>query len=721
MVAIRKGSALEQLDAKIAPQAVAGIPKIATFHQFLVEVMKVKLFGQNEAGTYGPYTFKGRAALEQVVRLIDHILGSTTGERLKDARLALAGGAQFGKTTLELALAAYCSAVTFLNPIVYLPDDKLADGIVDAKFRPDVLDQIPWLAQMTKVGKSVNESGKAVNTKGAFMVGDGKRTAVGMFRGLQKPPTTFSADVVIEDEKDDIPAKMAALASGRMTVSAQRFHLEIGTQRIHGSGQNKVWESGSKGVVLLATPSTWETFDRARYIKTDWGHEHVLEVPPGFLNPEEAWPQICRCAVTGTPRRDDPVLGFEGDFRHVGSTDVVATYQPGRVFYYADPVTGEPLDCDRPIWHHRVPAKLPMLEFSFRVAQIGTPAIDLQQIVSAWVGAVADANKMVAFRCDRQAIPKSAAQALTPEILDRSRMTEPYVMGDRRVGAPVFAGLDTGDRCWFIAREVASPSDKRLVHAAQIAVGDLVGRVTTLCAAHDVSCLFIDERPEVSKARTLALILNGLNELETWPKVDWKSREGSVVLPGGLTWNAETQTWSNLRCAVVRFTKNQLGAGISQSGVEFEEGGMTKFVPVIACNRFETIERVVKEFLTPKEGEVVMAKDDAGKAAVRQLPVMRLPLRTPGAPGILETVEAHFLAGSQRTKDDATGELGDFVDGIDNHFLFANGYSGLAEAIGSAAKSAPFAWERVLRGSDSFRNPDESSDELSSRHSGVLV
>ncbi|MBC8009964.1 MAG: hypothetical protein H7067_07695, partial [Burkholderiales bacterium] len=351
-----KGSALDRLQAKIAPEAVANIPRIASFHQFLVEVMRVKLFTQEAAGTYGPYTFEGRAALEQIVRLIDHILGSTTGQRLKDARLALAGGAQFGKTTLELALAAYCSAVTFLNPIVYLPDDQLAAGIVDAKFRPDVLDQIPWLAQMTKVGRSVNESGKAVNTKGAFMVGDGKRTAVGMFRGLQKPPTTFSADVVIEDEKDDIPANMAALASGRMTVSAQRFHLEIGTQRIHGSGQNKVWESGSKGVVLLACPSTWATFDAARHIKTDFGHEHVVSVPPGFLNPEESWPQICRLALTGTPRRDDPILGFEGDFRHPGSDTVAANYQPGRVFYYANPITGEPLDCDRPIWHHRDPS-----------------------------------------------------------------------------------------------------------------------------------------------------------------------------------------------------------------------------------------------------------------------------------------------------------------------------------------------------------------------------
>lgn len=721
MVAPRKGSALDKLQARIAPEVVADLPKVASFHQFLVEVMMVKLMTAEGAGTYGRYTFQGRAALEQVVRLIDHILGSHTGKPLKDAKLALAGGAQFGKTTLELALSAYCAACRFLNPIVYLPDDQLAADIVDAKFRPDVLDQIGWLASMTKVGRAVNKSGKAVNTKGAFLVTDGKKKAVGMFRGLQKPPTTFSADVVIEDEKDDIPPKMAKFASGRMTVSAQRFHLEIGTQRVHGAGQNKVFTNGSQGVVLLATASTWATFDRARYVRTEHGHEHVVEVPPGFINPEEAWPQICRCAITGTPRADDPVLGFEGDFRRPGSEEVVATYQPGRVFYYAHPETGEPLDGERPVWQHRVPAKLPMLQFSFRVAQIGTPAIDLQQIVAHWVRAVGDAEEMVTFRCDRQAMPKSAAQALTPEIIARSRNADSFPLGTRRLGPPVFAGLDTGDRCWFVAREVASVADKRLVAAAQIAVGDVVARVTALCAANNVSTLFIDERPAVAEARTLALILNGLGEVTTWPEVDWRSRDSHVSLPGGLTWDGRNQRWLGLRCAVVRFTKNQLGAGIEQGAVEFQADGVTKFVPVIACNRFETIDRVVREFLTPTENVVEVVKDETGKARIRTEPAMRLPSRTPGAPGILETVEAHFLAGSQRVKDEKTGELGDYVDGIDNHFLFANGYSGLAETIGGTAKAAPFAYERVQRRSDPLRTPDESADEPSLRHDGVLV
>lgn len=689
MVAFRKVSAVDALAAKIAPEAVANIPKIATFRQFLLEVMRVKLMTLDGAGTYGPYTFIGRAALEEVVNLIDHMLGSKTGKPLKDAMLALAGGAQFGKTTLELALAAYCAACRFLNPIIYLPDDGLADGIVDAKLRPDVIDQIPWFAAMTRVGKSVNESGKAVNTKGAFMVTDGKRTAVGMVRGLQKPPTTFSADLVIRDEEDDIKPSMAKFASGRLTNSALRLSFIIGTQRKHGAGQNKVWEGGSQGVVLVASKAVRDSLDEARYIKKLGDHRYVTEVPPGFINPEDAWPQVCRLAVTGTPRTDDPVFGFEGDFRRPGSDEVVATYQPGGAFYYAHPVTGEPLDCERPLWQHRVPAKLKMEQFTFRVAQIGTPAIDLQQIVSHWTRAVGDAEEMVAFCCDRLAKPKSAAQALTPEIMERARKAGSFMLGDKRAGARRFAGLDMGDRCWFIARETASQADKRLVHAAQIAIGDVVARVPALFAAHEIQTLCIDERPAVSEARTLCLILNGLNELgegpSAWPVVDWKSREAHVTLPGGLTWSGRTQSWSGLRCAVVRFTKNQLGSGIEQGAVEFEEGGIKKFVPVIACNRFETIDRVVRELLTPAENVVEVVKDETGKGIVRQQPAMRLPSRTPGAPGILEIVDAHFLAGSQRAKDEKTGELGDYVDGLDNHFLFANGYSGLAETVGGAA------------------------------------
>lgn len=697
-------SVIDQLSSRLDHRSVA-LPDVASFRQFLLEVARVRVQSGPAAGTYAPYTFNGRAALEEIVNCIDHVLGSDGGTPLKDAKLGLAGGAQFGKTTLELNLAAYAAALRFLNPIIFLPDDKLADEIVDAKFRPDVLDQIPWLAEMTKVGRAVNESGKAVNTKGAFLVTDGTRKAVGMFRGLQKPPTTFTADIVVEDEKDDIKRANSKFVSGRMTASALRFHLEVGTQRIHGAGQNLVWKNGSQGVVLLATKRTWDTGEFTRYIKLGYGHRYVEQVPPGFINPEEAFPQIVRCAVTGTPRKSDPVLGFEGDFRQPGSSQVAATFTPQGVYYYAHPETGEPLDCDHPVWHHRVPAKLAQHQFTFRVAQIGTPAIDLPQIVSHWTRAVGDNEEMITFRCDRQALPKSAAQALTPEILARSRLTGAgFYMGERLPGVPRFAGLDMGDRCWYVCRETASPAAKRLVNVSQIAIGDVVGRVLGLCKADAVSTLFIDERPAVSEARTIAIALNGLAEVTTWPKIDWKQRDAYVSLPGGLAWDGRNQKWINLRCAVVRFTKNQLGAGIEQSGVEFQENGVTKFVPVIACNRFETIDRVVRELLTPTENVVEVVQDAEGKNHVRTEPAMRLPLNTPGAPGILSVLEAHFLAGSQRVKDDKTGELGEYIDGIDNHLLFANGYSALAETIGGTARAHQFAYQHVRPDAERSRN-----------------
>jgi hypothetical protein len=710
-----QASAFDKLDAKISPAPAVLAPRVTSLRHFLETEARVPVMGGAGAGSYVPYSFAGRESLIEVVNLLDHVLGSSTGKPLKDSSVALAGGAQFGKTTLENNVAAYCAACLFLNPIVYLPDDKLADTIVDAKFRPDVLDQIPWIAEMTKVGRSVNESGKAVNTKGAFLVTDGKRKAVGMFRGLQKPPTTFSADVVIEDEKDDIPAANAKFLSGRMTNSTLRLRLIFGTQRIHGAGQNKVWKNGSQGVVLLATARTWAEGVDQSYFKSEHGHTHVTAVPPGFINPEESFPQVVRCAITGTPRTDDPVLGYEGDFRRPGSTEALATHTPDGVYYYAHPVTGEPLKTSRPVWHHRRPERLAMRDYTFRVAQIGTAAIDLAQIVAHWTKAIADADEMVAFRCDRQAMPKSAAQALTPDILERSRTLGGFYFGEKRSGVTRFAGLDTGDRCWYVCREIASPADKRLVNAVQIPSGDVVARAIALATADEVSTLFIDERPAVNEARTIALALNGLADFgdtqSCWPVIDFRSRETYLALPGGLTWDGRNQKWLGLRCAVVRFTKQQLGAGIDQGGVEFEEGGIKKFVPMIACNRFETIDRAVREFLTLTEGQIDVVVLPDGKKAVRTEPAMRLPRRTPGAPGILETLDGHLLAGSQRAKDGKTGELGDYLDGIENHLLLADGYSALAETIGGTAKAAKFAFQSVDRTTaqhdEGFANPRE--------------
>ncbi len=175
-----------------------------------------------------------------------------------------------------LNLLAYLVAVRFRNVGYYLPDDDLVSGLVDGKLRPDVLDQIPWLARLIAVGKTLSPSGRAVNRKGAFLCTDGTRTALAFMRGLGKIPTSFSMDVVIQDEKDDLPEEHARFLAGRMTASNLRLTLLIGTQRYHGAGQNLAFTEGTQHIGLLACPGC-----RARH------------------NPETLWPGICRLVMPG--------------------------------------------------------------------------------------------------------------------------------------------------------------------------------------------------------------------------------------------------------------------------------------------------------------------------------------------------------------------------------------------------------------------------------------
>jgi hypothetical protein len=684
---------LEIGDSSLGALGKMSIPEIRHFRDFLLQQAKVPTSDFKRAGEFDPFSFFGREILFEACRVLDEILGSDTGVPLKDSTFALCGGAQFGKTILELYLAAYITSQRFLNVGVYLPDDGLADGIVDMKFRPVVLDNIGWLAQMTQIGKTLNKSGKSVNTKGAFLVTDGnKRKASGMFRGLKKVPTTFSADVVIRDEEDDIPRANAKFLSGRMTASQLRLQIVVGTMRVHGAGQNKQFEAGSQGVKLIGPcgrpPSPKLII--ARSAETCFV---VSAVPPGWINPEENWPQICRVQLGAKPSPSDPRLTYEGDFRHANSTEVAAVYTPDALYYYAHPETGAELDAHMTAVHYRMPERIKQRRWSLRVAQIGTPAIDLAQIVSHWTRAVMDDEEMISFCCDRKAMPKSAAQSLSPQILNRSRAVTPFSFGTLTPEKIRVAGLDTGGRCWLYTREIHSPAEKRCVAVDKIALGDMVARVRLLCEARGISALMIDENPAVDEARTLALILNGLDTLANWPRVDFKSKDSSFAC-GKLSWDGSRQEWRGLKCAVVRFSKKQLGMGIEQGAVEFDQGGQKKFVPYIACNRFESIDRVVKEFLTPSEN-VIEVVSIAGKRTVRQQPVMRLPLRAPGAPGILETLDEHLLTGSQRAKEEKTGELGDYVDKCDNHFLLADAYSGLAEVCGVGGGTGKFAYQKI--------------------------
>jgi hypothetical protein len=661
--AAQKNNASSGKDEDVA----VDVPDIPSFRVFLEKHARVP----GARGEYCQYSFAGREPLLAIVDLIDDVLGSNGGPIQTDATIAICGGAQFGKSATELNLGAYCTGVAWLNWGFYLPDRDLVEGMVDTKFRPDILDQIDWFARMTQVGKTVNKSGKSVNRKGAFSVTNGKQRSHGMILGLNKVPTSYTFDVTTLDEVDDIKPAREKFVRGRMTSSGVRLLLKIGTQRIAGRGQHKAWKDGSQGVMLHECRNP------------DCAHKQNLE---------ENWPRICRVAVTGAALPSDPFLTHTGDFRHDDNGPTIAVYDPTHKYYFACTRCGA--EFDRGIggfeWKHRRPEQKVLRNWSFRISQFAISAIDIGQIVAEWVRAVADPEAMATFLCDRKAMPESTAQKLTPDILERSRrawVDAPQIQiqssANARAAAPapnsspIFGGLDTGRRCWFFARKAHAPDVKQILHVEHVPLGNVVDRVTTLFHSFGLQALFIDQAPATDEARTLALRLNGLEGLPHWPTPP-KDKNGYVSFAGGLRWNGTSQRWENLRCAVVAFTRRRIGAGISHGFDIFEKGSQTMFVPLIEANRFETIDRVVREFLTPTENvsEVIFAPD--GRPYVRQEPAMRLPAKGRGQPLIHETLDEHLLAGSERVELRG-GSLGDYADGCENHLLLADAYSGLAE------------------------------------------
>jgi hypothetical protein len=652
---------------KSAPddEPAVDVEPIPSFHHFLTNHARVP----GERGEYRQYSFKDREPLIHIVNTIDQALGSNGKAVLADATISICGGAQFGKSATELNLGAYCTGVAWLNWGFYLPDRDLVEGMVDTKFRPDILDQIGWFARMTQVGKTINKSGKSVNRKGAFSVTNGKQRSHGMILGLNKIPTSYTFDVTTLDEVDDIKPAREKFVRGRMTSSRVRLMVKIGTQRVAGRGQHKAWKDGSQGVMLHECPNL------------ECRHKQNLE---------ENWPRICRVRIADEKRAGDPFLTHTGDFRHHDTGATAAVYDPTHHYYFGCIRCGAELNRgeDGFEWKHRREDRVRLRHWSFRVSQFAIKAIDISQIVAEWVRAVADPEAMATFLCDRKAMPESTAQKLTPEILERARSgtgvpplrIETHGQDARATSVPPppsFAGLDTGRRCWFFARAVHAADAKRVLHVEQIPLGNLVDRVTTLFNELRLRALFIDQAPATDEARTLALRLNGLEGLAQWPAAP-RDKSGFISLPGGLRWNGARQRWENVRCAVVAFTKRRLGAGITHGFDIFEKGSQTMFVPLIETNRFETIDRVVREFLTPAENvsEVIFAPGQ--QSYVRLEPAMRLPPKGRGAPLAHEVLDEHLLAGSERVEL-RDGTLGDYVDACENHFLLADAYSGLAE------------------------------------------
>jgi len=137
-------------------------------------------------------------------------------------------------------------------------------------------------------------------------------------------------------------------------------------------------------------------------------------------NPESLWPGICRLVMPEAPRAEWPWL----------TAEVILRFRMGAV---ASPIHAgseicaglrglrRELDRDHPVWEALAPEREAQRRFSYRISQLLMPAIDLAQVVSAWQLAIRDPAQMNVFCTDRLALPKSAAQTLTPTVLEEAR------------------------------------------------------------------------------------------------------------------------------------------------------------------------------------------------------------------------------------------------------------------------------------------------------------
>ena len=654
----------QKLDKKAAPKIKCPPPE-TTFNDWLHTYAKVKV-----GNKFVKYSTKGREPLANVILMIDYVLGNDVtyandatrlavlgtiayGEIIKGAEIDVCGGAQFGKTILALLLKTYLGTVKFRGVMYCLPDDDLVQGIIDLKERPEVIDQIPYVSQMLIQGKELTPSGKAVNRKGAMLYTNGESASGSMMRGLGKFPTTFTCDVVIVDERDDVKEEMADYLPGRMTVSDLQLMINIGTQRWHGAGQNAKYEEGSQHV------------------------GHIVCACCREVVPEEDWPAVVRLSVTGHRSPQDPQMTPAGNFARHGET--VAAYNPNYDYYFACPGCGAPLDRTDIHFKARQPETLLIRQWSIRVSQMSCSGLPVDSFVHEWcTEAVKKKRKLAAFACDRLAIPQSADQELTPAILDRAEQCAPYEMRCTAGGRRRWIGIDTGDQCWITVREEHEKND-RLSWAEHVADSDCENRAVALYNLLNADCLFIDAGPLRTLSRNLALRLNGCDQIPVFG-LDWE--HGVVRFPGGVEWDGKEKVWRNLKAAPVEFT-GRPGSGIQMQARLTPDG---KYIyPVISCNRDEAIQGMVDDLRTAEDG---FAEVDANTGELRQEPKILFPLKDKDDTGEVEILRKHFLAGSKKSETN-DGKERHFVDGIANHLLLAATYGRLAKMFQGVDRPKP--------------------------------
>jgi hypothetical protein len=696
-------------------------PRCATFKEFLRDHARVL----QRDGAGGPFSLAGRAPLEVVVDWLDKILRNTIGDegrgssvegrttsghpgaragtgispldtrhsplpptrldtrpstlaprpepveidgvhfepgQLKGATLAVAGGAQFGKTVLELNLMAYATAIRFLSAGNYLPDRPKVEEIVGQKFRPNVLDLYPWMAEMIQLGKVQNASGKTINRKESYTVTDGLRKSFGNFCGMHRPPTSLTLDLALLDEVDDIPDRNIGYVDARMTNSPVHLTCFIGTQRLAGAGQNARLKASSFHVKMVPCPACgreWcleEEFPRCVRVRrpqaTDHGPRTAVEGPQttdhgprtdghsalwtaavaasrqsaadpsprSTLHPSAAVALLRR---VDAPRSHDPIVSPE-----MGH-DRLATY------YAACPECGVELDREAGRYVAKHPERIAQARLGVRVSQLNISAISMQEIVGAWYAAFEDpsGNALSAFYCDRLAIPNAGvAQPITQAVLDDCRQlglaetieaAEPYAMSLNRTtdhglrttdresvvsgqwSVVRVAGMDMGPRCWFWCDEVRGPLVSACVWAELIASGNAPVRVPLLMNALGICCLLLDAGGEPDLTKRLVLALNGLDDYLP-PAIPRQALVGSQLthLGVGVSWDGRQGAWQGIRAASVLFVPGQ-ARGLEQT-LGFTQDG--RIYPLIKCSRSESIQTAVNDFLTPAEGVIEMLR-----------------------------------------------------------------------------------------------------------------
>jgi len=396
-------------------------------------------------------------------------------------------------------------------------------------------------------------------------------------------------------------------------------------------------------------------------------------------------------------------------------------------YYCACPDCGAELDRDGGRFVARHPERIQQAKLGVRVSQFTISAISLQEIVGSWYAAMADPSgeAMQAFYCDRVGIPNAgAAQPITPKVLDdcralglgeRPEAAQPYAMSlSGRAGSARFAGLDTGPRCWFWCDEIRGDLVSACVWAELMASGNTATRVPLLMQTLGVTCLFIDAGGEPDLTKRLVLSLNGLENF-TPPMLPKNEllRSRFANLGFGLTWDGERGRWSGLRAAAVLFVAGE-GRGIEQSAGFTQEGRM---YPLIKCNRGESIQTAVNDFLTPADGVLeLLAQGHHGEtakwgvqraecgvfnsafrvpnSAIRRLPRARLPQTYIGA-GVSQAVLDGQLLNLRKERDPKTGRE-DWVDQVENHLGLAKTYARLAVIAGNR-RTTKAAFSRLRR------------------------